>query len=76
MQARYGEFTSDESAIKDNARWKKLQLAWLQVKNRIAHTVGKGELKFWHNNWTNIGPSSNIVGVCVLDSTLSSCDVL
>lgn len=76
MQARYGEFASDESAIKDNVGWKKLQLAWLQVKNRITWTKGKGELNFWHDNWTNISPLSNIAGVRVMDSTHRVRDVL
>lgn len=47
MRAKHGEMAFDSSLVRGTARWKRLQHAWLELKDHVFWSIGEGKLSFW-----------------------------
>ena len=75
MKAKHGIMAEYTSEIKGTARWKKLQHAWINLKDHIQWTVGKGDVLFWFDNWSHMGALAEITDTEISDPNLKLCDV-
>ena len=76
MKAKHGIMAKDINEVKGTARWKKLQVAWITLKDHIQWMVGKGDVLFWFDNWSHMGPLAEVTDVEVVNPQLKLREVL